>query len=375
MMRIHLIGDSLVQVVQSSHSIFYGTWGEEIRYFFNDETEIFNHAVGGRSSRSFINEGRFYDKGICMKTDVPVSVSPALPNIKKGDYVLIQFMCNDDDSQKGAYRRNKYVFLGEPNEDGIYPTVVPTESMISKTDGWDIDYKADLVKFGYTEEEIPTIMETADGLMKLCGGEYFSYDCGATYKGYLKFYIDSVREKGAVPILVISGAKHIYTDGRIMPVQGYHGGRNKIHSFPYVEAVWQISAEEDVPVVDLFLPEMELYNELGEEKSAYLHNLIIKTDDVQNIDTARLETSKRLRNNWLNEYNERWKKEDFVSLDQTHKNPFSAYFQAAIIADSLYNMGILKDYINVVPNKAAEIPERISGEKDLFLSKLKTIRF
>lgn len=374
-MRIHLIGDSLVQVVKDYHSPFYGTWGEEIRYFFNDKVEIYNYAIGGRSSRSFINEGRFYDKGISMKTEASAGVSPAISNIKKGDYVLIQFMCNDDDSQKGAYRRNKYVFLGDPDKDGIYPTVVPTESMISKTDGWDIGYKEDLVKYGYTEEEIPTIMETADGLMKMCGGEYFSYDCGATYKGYLKFYIEKVRQKGAIPVLVISGAKHIYTNGCIMPVPGYHGGRNNFHDFPYVEALRQVGIEEQVDVLDLFVPEMELYNELGEEKSAYLHNLIVNTDDAQNIDTARDGAWARQRKSWLNEYNKRWKKDDFESLDQCHKNRFGGYFQAAIIADGLYNMGILKEYINVVPNKAPEIPEGISGEKDLLLSKLKTIRF
>lgn len=49
-------------------------------YFNTDKIEIQNHAKGGRSSRTFITEGRWDS---IMKT------------IKKGDYVLMQFGHND----------------------------------------------------------------------------------------------------------------------------------------------------------------------------------------------------------------------------------------------------------------------------------------
>lgn len=43
--------------------------------FFSDDVEVMNYARGGRSTRSFINEG-LWDK--------------VKANIRKGDYVLIQ---------------------------------------------------------------------------------------------------------------------------------------------------------------------------------------------------------------------------------------------------------------------------------------------
>lgn len=56
-------------------------WGQMLSRYFTDEITIDNHAVNGRSSKSFINEGRW---------------ETVLSKIQKGDYVFIQFGHNDE---------------------------------------------------------------------------------------------------------------------------------------------------------------------------------------------------------------------------------------------------------------------------------------
>ncbi|MBK8807061.1 MAG: hypothetical protein IPO21_10595 [Bacteroidales bacterium] len=82
--RIHLIGDSTVSNYAESKFPMAG-WGQVLHYFFDKDIEILNHAIGGRSSRSFIEEGRW--------TTVKSS-------LQKGDFLLIQFGHNDRDFSK-----------------------------------------------------------------------------------------------------------------------------------------------------------------------------------------------------------------------------------------------------------------------------------
>lgn len=56
-------------------------WGQMLSRYFTDDVTIDNHAVNGRSSKSFINEGRW---------------DAVLSKIQKGDYVFIQFGHNDE---------------------------------------------------------------------------------------------------------------------------------------------------------------------------------------------------------------------------------------------------------------------------------------
>jgi lysophospholipase L1-like esterase len=56
-------------------------WGQIFPLYFNDGVIIENHAVNGRSTKSFLDEGRW---------DV------VLNKIKPGDYVIIQFGHNDE---------------------------------------------------------------------------------------------------------------------------------------------------------------------------------------------------------------------------------------------------------------------------------------
>lgn len=81
-------------------------WGEMFGQFFKDKkVTIDNRAMNGRSTKTFISEGRWQ-----MIVD----------NLKKGDYVFIQFGHNDSSKDKGErytppedYRKNLIKFIEE----------------------------------------------------------------------------------------------------------------------------------------------------------------------------------------------------------------------------------------------------------------------
>lgn len=78
---IYIAGDSTACDYNDT-SFPQAGWGQMLGNYFNSENvTVSNHAVGGRSSKSFIDEGRL---------DVILS------QIKKGDFLLIQFAHNDD---------------------------------------------------------------------------------------------------------------------------------------------------------------------------------------------------------------------------------------------------------------------------------------
>ena len=82
---IFTIGDSTM----ANKSLVGGNpergWGQMLSRYFSADIVIDNHAVNGRSSKSFIDEGR-WDK--------------VLEKLKKGDYVFIQFGHNDEKSDE-----------------------------------------------------------------------------------------------------------------------------------------------------------------------------------------------------------------------------------------------------------------------------------
>lgn len=83
---IHVIGDSTV--CNYDHNKVYPQtgWGQVLNYFFDgSRVKINNVAIGGRSSKKFINDGRLKDLE---------------PSIQKGDYVFVQFGHNDRDYTK-----------------------------------------------------------------------------------------------------------------------------------------------------------------------------------------------------------------------------------------------------------------------------------
>ena len=80
-----MIGDSTMANKDTSKGSPERGWGMVLQHFFTDAVEVDNHAQNGRSTKSFINEGR-WDK--------------VLSRIRPGDYVFIQFGHNDEKYKK-----------------------------------------------------------------------------------------------------------------------------------------------------------------------------------------------------------------------------------------------------------------------------------
>ncbi len=90
-------------------------WGMMLHEFFNNSVIIENHAVNGRSTRSFLNENRW---------------QPIVDKLKKGDYVIIQFGHNDESREKKEryttpeeYRTNLVRFVNETRAARAFPVL------------------------------------------------------------------------------------------------------------------------------------------------------------------------------------------------------------------------------------------------------------
>lgn len=114
--KIYIIGDSTVMSYKASDYPQTG-WGQLLPSFFNAaNVTIANNAIGGRSSRSFTEEGRW------------TTVKDAL---KAGDYVFIQFGHNDRDYSKAErytsvadYKTYLTTFCNDAKAKGAIPVLV-----------------------------------------------------------------------------------------------------------------------------------------------------------------------------------------------------------------------------------------------------------
>ncbi len=95
---VYLVGDSTVKNGSGNGENGLWGWGDFLaNYMDSDKISVENHALGGRSSRTFISEGR-WDK--------------VHDQIEPGDYVIIQFghndggPINDDFRARGTIRGN-----------------------------------------------------------------------------------------------------------------------------------------------------------------------------------------------------------------------------------------------------------------------------
>jgi len=113
---IYCIGDSTMADKESPEENPEHGWAQVLAEFFNEEVKIDNRAVNGRSSKSFIGEGRW---DLVLKTLAP------------GDFVFIQFGHNDQkfkDSSRytnphTTYRHNLIRFVNETREKGANPVL------------------------------------------------------------------------------------------------------------------------------------------------------------------------------------------------------------------------------------------------------------
>ena len=114
---IYTIGDSTMANKKNPEVNPEHGWVQVLQQFFNDNVVVDNRAVNGRSSRSFITEGRW---------------DSVLKTLKKGDYVFIQFGHNDQKEQSPerytnphtAYRHNLIKYVLETREKGATPVLM-----------------------------------------------------------------------------------------------------------------------------------------------------------------------------------------------------------------------------------------------------------
>ncbi|UXP32381.1 rhamnogalacturonan acetylesterase [Reichenbachiella agarivorans] len=77
---LHLVGDSTMADKKDPDRNPEHGWGQVLPEYFGTELQVLNHAVNGRSSKSFMSEGKW---------------EAVKQQLKKGDYVFIQFGHND----------------------------------------------------------------------------------------------------------------------------------------------------------------------------------------------------------------------------------------------------------------------------------------
>lgn len=111
---VYLIGDSTMADKQVKYYPEAG-WGMPFAYFFDQNVKVDNRAMNGRSTRTFIEEGRWQ------------SVADSL---REGDYVLIQFGHNDEVKTKksyideAGYQKNLVRFIDETRAKKANPVLI-----------------------------------------------------------------------------------------------------------------------------------------------------------------------------------------------------------------------------------------------------------
>lgn len=102
---VHLAGDSTMAAKRAEKRPETG-WGEALQqHFAPSRVRVVNHAMNGRSTRTFIGEGRW---------------QALVDSLRRGDWVLIQFGHNDGSKEKvdrytlpEDYRRNLARFVAD----------------------------------------------------------------------------------------------------------------------------------------------------------------------------------------------------------------------------------------------------------------------
>lgn len=142
---IFMIGDSTMANKSLDKENQERGWGQMLPLYFDGPIKIDNHAVNGRSSKSFIDEGRWEKvRGL----------------IKPGDYLIIQFGHNDEKSNDpsrytvagGTFDENLTRFVREAREKGATPILMnsiarrnfpaPDGTAPSQTDDKQDDWKS-----------------------------------------------------------------------------------------------------------------------------------------------------------------------------------------------------------------------------------------
>ncbi len=189
--KIYLVGDSFDGLAEYLQNCFY-----------KGKFDVVNYGECGQSVRSFINQGKFDN---------------VINQLNTGDLLFIGFGFKDSKIDENSYLEYS-VPLGVPDENGSYPS---NQGVKSKTPKSVIDLDKN----------------------KVYSDEFYSYECGGTFKWFIKNYITKALNAGAIPILVTPPTRaSIDENGNTIPA--YTDGN-------YAKAILQIADEMNVLCIDL----------------------------------------------------------------------------------------------------------------------------
>jgi lysophospholipase L1-like esterase len=159
---LYLVGDSTVRNGRADGAGGQWGWGEPLTDFFNaDKINVVNRAIGGRSSRTYITEGR-WDELLAM--------------LKPGDVVIFQFGHND----------------GGPLED--------------------------------TARARGTLRGIGDESREIDNPITKKHEVVHTYGWYMRKYVADTLAKGAIPIVCSPIPRKIWKDGKVVRNAVDYGG-------------------------------------------------------------------------------------------------------------------------------------------------------
>lgn len=158
---LYIIGDSTVRNGDGKGNNQLWGWGSMIgRYFDTTRISVRNHAIGGRSSRTFITEGRWDE---------------ILKTLQPGDYVIMQFGHNDGGALDDTARaRGSIPGTGDETRD-IYNPV----------------------------RKMPETVHT--------------------YGWYMRKYVNDARAKGATALICSPVPRNIFKDGKVERADSSYG--------------------------------------------------------------------------------------------------------------------------------------------------------
>ncbi|WP_432104163.1 GDSL-type esterase/lipase family protein [Streptomyces sp. bgisy091] len=151
---VYLAGDSTMQTYDP-YWVPQAGWGQELGRYLSDDVTVENHAIGGRSSRTFVEEGR---------------LDAILDKIEPGDYLFVQFGHNDASVSRPErytspadykeFLRNDYI--EGARERGATPVVVTPvsrRSYNSTTGEFNVSFPeyVEAAKAVAAEEDVPLV--------------------------------------------------------------------------------------------------------------------------------------------------------------------------------------------------------------------------
>ncbi|MBL9205040.1 MAG: rhamnogalacturonan acetylesterase [Opitutaceae bacterium] len=151
---LHLIGDSTMADKPKTSPNPETGWGQALPALLSDAVRVVNYAMNGRSTKSFVDEGRW---------------NTVVAALQPGDWVIIQFGHNDEKADKpavyaaarGAYQDNLRRFVRETRAKGGTPLLATPVARRRWSEAGELidthgDYPAALRAVA-VEEEVPLL--------------------------------------------------------------------------------------------------------------------------------------------------------------------------------------------------------------------------